>query len=81
MISGEPLGRGVYFQKFNPPLFASGAYLGQRSGQNTLKEWSEHKINAIFELSTLENPCKDSLFKFIYEFNFFSTFYILESYA
>ena len=40
------------------------------SGQNTMKEWSEHNINAIFELSTLENPYIDTLFNliFIYEF-------------
>ena len=35
---------------------SDGAYLGQNSGQNSLKEWSEHKMKAILELSTLENP-------------------------
>ena len=44
------------------------AYLGQKSGQNTMKEWSDLKIKAIFELGTLENPYIDSLFGLIYEF-------------
>ena len=42
--------------------------LGQKSGKNTMKEWSEHKINAILELSTLENPYVDTLFNLNYEF-------------
>ena len=29
---------GVYFGKFNPPLFAGLSLLGQKSGQNTMKE-------------------------------------------
>ena len=33
-----------------------------------MKEWSDHKIKAIFELSTLENPYIDPLFGLIYEF-------------
>ena len=37
-------------------------YLGQKSGQNTVKEWSEHKKTAIYELSTLENLYTDSFF-------------------
>ena len=32
------------------------AYPGHKSGQNTKKEGSEHKINPIFDLSTIENP-------------------------
>ena len=44
------------------------AYLGQKSGKNKMKEWSDHKIKPIFELSTLENPYIDSLFGLIYEF-------------
>ena len=40
------------------------AYLGQKSGQNTMKEWSEHKIYVIFELSA-------TLFNLVYEFQFF----------
>ena len=44
------------------------AYLGQKSGQNTMKEWSNHKIKAIFELSTLENHYIEGLFGLIYEF-------------
>ena len=28
---------------------------GQKSGQNTVKEWSEHRIKVIFELSNLVN--------------------------
>ena len=36
-----------------------------------MKEWSDHKIKAIFELSTLENHYIDSLFGLIYEFEFF----------
>ena len=33
-----------------------------------MKEWPDHKIKAIFELSTLENPYGDSLFGLIYKF-------------
>ena len=40
-----------------------------------MKEWSDHKIKAIFELSTLKNPYIDSLLglicKFFFEFLFF----------
>ena len=38
-------------------------YLGQKSGQNTVKEWSEHKKKAIYELSTHENLYTDSVFE------------------
>ena len=34
-------------------------------------EWSEDKINTMFELSTLENPYIDSLFHLIYLFYIF----------
>ena len=47
------------------------AYPGHKSGQNTMKEWSEHKIYAIFELCTLENPYIDTFFNLIYEFEIF----------
>ena len=43
---------------------------------NSMKEWSEHKINAIFELTTLEKPYIDILFHLIYEFLFFLFFLI-----
>ena len=43
-----------------------------------MKEWSDHKIKAIFEISTLETPYIDSLFDLIYEFYFFLNFYNLE---
>ena len=43
-----------------------------------MKEYSEHKIKAIFELSTLENPYIDSLFGLIYEFLIFLIFYFFE---
>ena len=39
-----------------------------------MKEWSDYKIKAIFELSTLENPYIDSLFGLIYKFYFFEFF-------
>ena len=52
--------------------------LGQRSGKNTMKEWSEHKINATLELSTLENPYLDTLFNLNYKFWIFHFFYIFE---
>ena len=39
-----------------------------------MKEWSDHKIKAIFEISTLENPYIHSLFDLIYEFYFFFEF-------
>ena len=47
------------------------AYLRQKSGQNTMEEWSEHKINATFALSTLENPYIDTMFDLIYAILFF----------
>ena len=43
-----------------------------------MKEWSDHKINANIEVSTLENPYIDTLFNLPNEFNFFNYFYILE---
>ena len=30
--------------------------LGHRSAQHTVREWSDHKIRAIFKLSTPESP-------------------------
>ena len=39
-----------------------------------MTEWSEHKIESIFELITLENPYIDSLFGPIYEFTLFKFF-------
>ena len=54
------------------------AYLGRKLGQNTMDELSDHKIKAIFELSTLEKPYIDSLFVLIYEFYIFFNFYFLE---
>ena len=69
--------RGVYFRKI-PPQFAGLSLLEQKSGPNTMKEWSEHKINGIFEFSTLGNPYIDTLFNRIYDFKFFQFFYILE---
>ena len=45
---------GAYISKSSTHHFLPElACLGQKSGQNTMKEWSEHKINAFFELSTL----------------------------
>ena len=60
---------GAYISKNSTHYFLlDWAYLEQKSGQNTMKEWSDHKIKAIFELSTLENPYRDSLIGLIYEF-------------
>ena len=59
--------RGVYFRKFDSILFAGLSLLGTKSGQNTAKDWSEHKINAIFELGTLENSYIEFFFGLIYE--------------
>ena len=56
--------RGVYFQKSNPPVFA-GLSLPQTDIRPKHKKgvvWAAHKIQSIFELSTLENP----LFSLIY---------------
>ena len=39
--------RGVYFQKFNLLLLPIWAYLWQKSGRNTVKDWSERKIKLI----------------------------------
>ena len=66
---------GAYISENSTHYFLPDwAYLGQESCQNTVKEYSEHKIKAIFELSTLENPYIDSLFGLIYEFLFFLFF-------
>ena len=46
--------RGLYFHKLSPSLFGGLTLLRSKSGQNTVKEWSEHKINAIFALWTYE---------------------------
>ena len=60
---------GAYISENSTHYFLPDwAYLGQESCQNTVKEYSEHKIKAIFELSTLENPYIDPLFGLIYEF-------------
>ena len=60
---------GAYISENSTHYFLPDwAYLGQESCQITVKEYSEHKIKAIFELSTLENPYIDSLFGLIYEF-------------
>ena len=60
---------GAYISENSTHYFLSDwAYLGQESCQNTVNEYSEHKIKVIFELSTLENPYIDSLFGLIYEF-------------
>ena len=37
-------------------------YLAQYSGQNTVKEWFEQKLNPVFEFGILENSCMDFLF-------------------
>ena len=66
---------GAYISENSTHYFLPDwAYLGQESCQNTVKEYSEHKIKAIFELSTLENPYIDSLFGLIYEFLIFYFF-------
>ena len=66
---------GVYISENSTHYFLPvWAYVGQESCQNTVKEYPEHKIKAIFELSTLENPYIDSLFGLIYEFFYFSIF-------
>ena len=57
---------GAYISEYSTHYYLPDwAYLGQKSVQNTMKEWSDHKIKAIFELSTLENPHRDSLFGLI----------------
>ena len=69
---------GAYISENSTHYFLPDwAYLGQESCQNTVKEYSEHKIKAIFELSTLENPYIDSLFGLIYEFLIYSFFIFL----
>ena len=60
---------GAYISENSTHYFLPDwANLGQESCQNTVKEYSKHKIKAIFELSTLENPYIDSLFGLTYEF-------------
>ena len=71
---------GAYISENSTHYFLPDwAYLGQESCQITVKEYSEHKIKAIFELSTHENPYVDSLFGLIYEFLIF-LFFIFLSY-
>ena len=61
--------RGVYFQKFNLTLFADlWANFGQISGQNTVKEWSEHKIKVIFNSAPLKPLGRLLVMGIIYEF-------------
>ena len=50
------MSRGVSFGKFNPLHVQDWAYLGQKSGQNTLTELTEHKIKAIFQLNAPASP-------------------------
>ena len=54
---------------FRPPwqkpvwcIACRGLPQAEHLDQNTMKKWSEHKIKAIYELSTLNSPCIDSLF-------------------
>ena len=63
---------GAYISKNSTHHFLPDwACLWQKSGQNTITEWSEHKINAIFELSTLEKQCMDTLLNLLcMNFNF-----------
>ena len=67
-LYGQLLAGAYISENSTHHFFPDWAYLGQESCQNTVKEYSEHKIKAIFELSTLENPYIDSLFGLIYEF-------------
>ena len=77
LFSYSKLSPGAYISKNSTHYYLPDwAYLRQKSGQKTMKDWSDHKIKAIFELSTLENPYKDSLFGLIYEFHHFECFYL-----
>ena len=57
--------QGRIFPKIQPTTICR---IELTSGQKSMKEWSDHKIKAIFELSTLKNPYVDSLFGLIYKF-------------
>ena len=60
-----PVGQRCIFPKIKTHYYLpDGAHLGQKSGQNTVKEWSEHKIKVIFVLNALENPCIVSFFDY-----------------
>ena len=73
-----PQPRGVYFRNLTlyPLLFAglSLPRIKMRPKHSAVKGvfWAEHKIEAVFELSNLENPCMDSMFGLIYEFESFN---------
>ena len=72
-LSGESVpgvSPGAYISENSTHYFLPDwAYLGQESCQNTVNEYSsEHKIKAIFELSTLENTYLWILIFFIFYF-------------
>ena len=70
--------RGVYFRKFNPPLFArlSLPRTEIRLKHNEGVIWAQNKC--YFRTQHPWNPHVDTLFNLIYEFKFFKFFYILE---
>ena len=52
-----------------------GAYIGQKSGQNTMKEWSEHKIKAIFNSTSLKAPVETPCLALSMNFNLLNFFF------
>ena len=70
--------QGRIYLKIQPTTICQ-IELRQILGQDKVKEWSEHRIKAIFELSTLGNPYIDSLVRLIDELHFFD-FYIFHFY-
>ena len=65
-------GSGAYISKNSAHYYLPDwPYLRQKSGKNTENELAEHEIKARSDLTTLENPCKDSSLGLIFEFEFF----------
>ena len=71
--AASTLTQGCILPKIQPDL----SYRRGRSIKSAVKEWSKHKIKAISELSTLENPYMDSLYGLIYEFDFWTFSYLI----
>ena len=62
---------GVYFEKFNPSLFAGLSIPHTKIKLKPIKELFEPNIYAILEHRTLDSPSIDSWFDVICDFNFF----------
>ena len=60
--------QGCIFPKIQPTTICRMERTSDKNQAKTQWVWSDNKIKAIFELSTLGNPYLNSLFGLIYEF-------------